>query len=47
MSYYRLVTPRRYSVTIVVERDESSLDADALITHDRDFSRVRSLRVLP
>jgi predicted nucleic acid-binding protein len=24
-----------------------SIDADAIVTHDRDFSRVRSLRVLP
>jgi predicted nucleic acid-binding protein len=24
-----------------------SINADALVTHDRDFSRVRSLRVLP
>lgn len=24
-----------------------SSNADALVTHDRDFSRVRSLRVLP
>lgn len=24
-----------------------AINADALVTHDRDFSRVRSLRVLP
>jgi len=44
----RLRASLRLKVTDAVQAACAiAIKADALITHDRDFSRVRSLRVLP